>query len=387
MMEIKIDHRDLDPKESASLDDLGNVYPIEQHRRWELPPSTMDLTEEFDLPLPLGEFLRDESLEDYDWVVDGLLERGDRFVMTGGEGDGKSTWFLQFGVKASAGVHPTTDTRMDPIKVLQVDLENGTRHFRREIVKMEGLLKPAQRKRAHRNLYIKNLPEGFDLSLDPDQERLESWCENTKPDLLLIGPRYKMLGNEDDKHEAALTQRFLDHLRTLYGCAIGSESHSPHSSSEDGSRVTREYGTSKWMRWPEFGMHLRRDGEVTHYRSPRDPARPWPARWERNEAGWQSGTGWPWLPMELGVVKISMRVGGADRTDSDREIGLKALSKSDLPVPRSYKDVQNLIAGQLTGPNGFDRAGKVMKWMREEELVVSPGYSLTDKATELLESM
>lgn len=363
------------PKRKTNSKAKAKVEPVDD--------TDDELVDDADYPVPLGTFL--DTVDDtYDWLIPLLLERGDRFVYTGGEGDGKSTLIAQFGVQSAAGIHPTTGEPMKAIRVMMVDLENGTRHVRREIGKMAGLLTDEQLQAARSNLYIRSLPEGFDLSTDVDQGRLEAWCEEVDPDLLLIGPRYKMLGNEDDKVEAKETQRFLDRIRVRYGCIIGSESHSPHASNEDGSRVTREYGTSKWLRWPEFGMHLRRDGAVSHYRGPRDPDRPWPSQWDRNEEEWAEGTGWPWLPMAPGVIKIEMTTGGVDRTVKDRLIGLQVCREIERG---KYDDRKQQIASRLHGSNPYGRGTDVMKWMREEGLVDTPGYVLNSKGEEALEEL
>ena len=55
----------------------------------------------------LREFL-DRDDPPFDWVVPGLLERGDRLILTGAEGLGKSVLMRQLAVCAAAGVHPFT---------------------------------------------------------------------------------------------------------------------------------------------------------------------------------------------------------------------------------------------------------------------------------------
>ncbi len=42
-----------------------------------------------------------------DWVIPALLRRGDRLLITAGEGDGKSVLCAQIAVCAAAGLHPT----------------------------------------------------------------------------------------------------------------------------------------------------------------------------------------------------------------------------------------------------------------------------------------
>jgi ATPase subunit of ABC transporter with duplicated ATPase domains len=57
--------------------------------------------------LDLDAFLAEPDPE-YDWLIPGLLERGDRVIVTGQEGKGKSTLLRQIGVQVAAGIHPFT---------------------------------------------------------------------------------------------------------------------------------------------------------------------------------------------------------------------------------------------------------------------------------------
>jgi replicative DNA helicase len=76
------------------------------------------------------------------------------------------------------------------------------------------------------------------------------------------------------------------------------ETHSPHGSSASG-RDLRPFGSSVWLRWPEFGIGLRpvdpsnssAGVDVEHWRGPRD-VRPWPNRLMR-------GKRWPWTPDQM----------------------------------------------------------------------------------------
>ena len=49
-----------------------------------------------------------------DWVIPGILERGDRLIWTGVEGLGKTVMTRQLAVAAAAGIHPFTGEPIDP---------------------------------------------------------------------------------------------------------------------------------------------------------------------------------------------------------------------------------------------------------------------------------
>jgi replicative DNA helicase len=238
---------------------------------------------------------------DYDWLVSGLIERGDRFIFTGAEGYGKSTLLRQLAVQFAAGVHPWTAEYIPPISVLMIDLENSAAQTAR---KLRGLLTEAQRLRqlsfghpdvgSVDNLRINVHPQGLDLLTSRDRSWLTDRLRANRPvDLLVISPLYKLhAGSPTDEEPAAQVARFLDLLRERYGCALMIEAHSPHA--DDGrGRTVRPYGASLWMRWPEFGYGLRptKDdplvSDLVAWRGPRDGARDWPFTLRR-------GSHWPW---------------------------------------------------------------------------------------------
>lgn len=208
-------------------------------------PEVMDATD----------FLEGEDA--FDWLVPGLLERGDRLLITGGEGSGKSVLSRQLAVTTAAGVHPFTGRRVDPRKVLLVDLENGTRHLRRAL---KGLWQHAEligRPVARGMLTVESRPSGIDLCGAEDRLWLQRLCEHVRPDLLVIGPLYRMHAADMNAEEPArqLT-RTIDGIRASTGCAIVMETHAPHG--QTGMvRNLRPVGSSLFRRWPEFGYGLR----------------------------------------------------------------------------------------------------------------------------------
>ncbi|MGW0507455.1 AAA family ATPase [Micromonospora sp. NPDC003241] len=238
--------------------------------------------------LELDDFLRDDE-PDYDWLIPGIVERGDRAIFTGGEGHGKSTLLRQIAVTSSAGLHPfQPDQTIEPLRVLLVDLENPKKILRRSL----GALRS---KVDQTNLAVASKPEGLDIpGSSADREWLVNEVLAVRPDLWVIGPLYKLAA--DDLKEDRVSKpiaTLIDELRTEVGCAVFIEAHSPHAA-PGLSRPIRPYGASLWLRWPEFGFHLAKDGELKHYRPPRD-SRDWPRSLMRSED-------WPWaanLTVEL----------------------------------------------------------------------------------------
>jgi len=231
----------------------------------------------------LDAFLAEPEPE-HDWVVPGVLERAERWIQTGFEGAGKTTLKRQIGVQVASGVHPFTLEPIEPVTVLQVDLENPRRLARRELAKLRELAGDA-----YQGCYFPEVrPEGIDLRTRQGREWLEGRVDQVKPGLVLIGPLYKMAsGDPSDERHAKAVSEALDHLRAGYGFALVMEAHCPHGV-PGLARPTRPYGASLWLRWPEFGLHLSDDGALTHWRMPRDE-RAWPAKLDRGGDG-----RWPW---------------------------------------------------------------------------------------------
>jgi hypothetical protein len=235
----------------------------------------------------------------YDWLIPDFLERRDRMLVTAGEGHGKSMLLAQIAVQAAAGIHPWTRREVTPRNVLLVDLENGARLVTRRLA---GLRAKAGERLDPQRLRVHTRPDGIDLTTRGDRRWLIDRCEANATELLVIGPAYRMssgvaergdVGGED--HARKITKA-LDEIRTICGVTLLLETHAPHGD-QFGSRNLRPFGSTVWLRWPEFGVGIRPDKEdpmrrrysFEHWRGPRD-VRPWPISLER-------GGNWPWTPV------------------------------------------------------------------------------------------
>jgi hypothetical protein len=228
--------------------------------------------------------LLSEDDEEYDWLVPGLIERMDRIMLTGPEGGGKSTFLRQFAVCCASGIHPFTGELIEPLRVLNLDLENSERQTKRKY----RPLRVAAGERYGRTLFVESRPEGIDLLKTEDQEWLQRLVDEVKPDLLTTGPVYKMAGGDPTEEKSSKPVALaLDRIRAG-GAALLIETHTPHASN-GGKRPRRPYGWSGWLRWPEFGIYLGEDGELDHWRGQRDE-RDWPVMLRR-------GGEWPWTPV------------------------------------------------------------------------------------------
>lgn len=251
---------------------------------------------EGDITTPtLSEFLAGEDGPP-DWVIPGLIERGDRLILTGSEGLGKSVLFRQLAVCAAAGIHPFSHEPIPSQRVLYVDVENGVGQLRRAL---RGLSIQAGKLGADagRNMFLECLPSGLDLTRPEDEAWLVSRVAALQPAMLVIGPIYRLHAkNPNDEEPARNVTRVLDRCRAAANCSLILEAHAGHGTGADGSRNVRPAGTSLWLRWPEFGYGLRAGKD---YRPEDRQVEFVPWRGDRSERDWpkklRAGGSWPWV--------------------------------------------------------------------------------------------
>lgn len=225
-------------------------------------------------------------------VVPGLLAEDDRVVMVAPEGVGKSELARQLVTTVAWGVHPFTGRPIPSMPTLLVDLENPRGLVRTRLGRLTTTA-AMQATAARSPAVLWHRPGGIDLRKRADRIVFEDVLRRNRPRLVSLGPVYKAYtrqARETDENVAAEVQAVLDDLRTRYGFALVLEHHAPQASG--GVRDLRPFGSSLWLRWPEYGLKL-------------TPARDRPralvvGRWrgDRSEADWPDelhrGDVWPW---------------------------------------------------------------------------------------------
>ena len=237
----------------------------------------------------------------YDWLVPGLLERGDRLIITAAEGGGKSTLLRQMAVTLAAGIHPfnTTDYT-DPLRVLVLDCENGAPASRRKYRPLLDAAAHSEQPLRRGQFSIECRPQGLDLTQARDRAWTMRRIEKLRPEVLIIGPVYRLhAGNPNDEELARKVSVVIDEARATVNCAVLMEAHAPHHNGFGTHRALRPLGSSLWMRWPEFGYGLRPvDDEISASQERARVVVPW--RGARDEREWpthvKQGMRWPWIP-------------------------------------------------------------------------------------------
>jgi len=208
----------------------------------------------------LDDFIDQPEHASAPWVVPGLLRRGWRVVVVGGEGGGKSTLWRQFAVLAAQGLHPLGFAPIPAVRTLLVDLENPADAIAESCVPIRTQVSRRQTYHPGR-AWLWHRPAGIDLRTRQGKSELAAVCAAVKPDLVSIGPLYKAYqrGKDSDEEAAAEVQHVLDDLRTRYGFALLLEHHAPQDTG--GYRNMRPYGSSLWLRWPEIGIAMQPDAQ------------------------------------------------------------------------------------------------------------------------------
>ena len=247
------------------------------------------------LTTSLDDFLTQHVAEP-DWVVPGLLARGDRFVLTGSGGSGKSTLLRQIAVCAAAGVPPfdwATDDTYDPARVMLIDCENSDHQLK---TLLWGLRKEAESNGTpvEDRLTVGGHGNPLDLLDQATAMSLLRTVEHDRPDLVYIGPVYKL--HQDDPDKETTVKRItgvLDRIRET-GCALITEAH--HAKQGPNRRTLEPSGSNVWTWWPEFGRGLRLDPD-TDVSMRRSSLEPWRIdRVQRNWPAWiHAGGSWPWV--------------------------------------------------------------------------------------------
>lgn len=235
------------------------------------------------------EFINESTSDTYDWLIEGLIERGERIMVVAAEGVGKTTLARQVAILCGAGINPFTYCKMPAVTTLMVDLENPEKIIRRQSRRILDAIAFDWGKTHPVNAHLWMKPDGIDILSSHGRELLEAQIERVKPDLLVLGPIYKSFLDPGTKTSTALITEvtmYFDYLRARYGCALWLEHHAPLGNSLAGRQI-RPADSAVWMRWPEFGFGLSIDPTAhpreyvwDHWRGQRD-SRIWPLRLRR----------------------------------------------------------------------------------------------------------
>ncbi len=251
----------------------------------------------FTLPAPIwaSELVTRPKPDEY-WIVPNLWERGDRTIVTGAEGEGKSTLIREWAVMIASGIHPFTLDPMQRQRVMLLDLENSEEQIKDELIKIcgrAGIEVPGEPW-----LIVVPWPAGIDLAASDYEAAVDSTLKTYPVDIVMGGPLYKMIDTSlADENASKSLSAALDRLREDHDITMVLEAHQVNeqvaynakTSEFVRDRARRPFGSSLWRRWPEFGICLFTDGRLSHWRTPRSK-RVWIERLRFD------GPTWLWQP-------------------------------------------------------------------------------------------
>lgn len=296
------------------LDEVGCVVAI-----WEAMTGCKDSTDHFEAGGTVDSFIETvpavvEGKESYgmdildaierevkpsSFVIPHVLAAGDRWLLTGFEGHGKSTFCRQLAVMVAAGIHPWTGKDMEPQKVMVVDSEN---HPDQVLESWQDMIGRAARlgRPVQRGMLI--LQEEWDNEINLNESTGKRWLlervQAHQPKLVVIGPLYNLANKDLSEHTVVNEMKSaINEARGISGCAFIMEHHAPHRGNGDKDRSVRPYGSSTFLKWPDFGYGLKPEEVEGYYelqktRFPRVRSRHFPGwmRW-----GKPGTLEWPWM--------------------------------------------------------------------------------------------
>jgi replicative DNA helicase len=211
------------------------------------------------MPMSLREVMATKV--EHEWVVPGLLEKHERLMVTAAEGVGKTTLMRQMLVLPAAGLHPFTLERIPPVRALAIDAENTQTQWARTTKRIVKLAVEQGQRDPQDSLTVIT-PGRFDVSEPRTIGAIHRLLDRLKPDLLFIGPLYRIAKGVTKEEDAAGVLAALDEFRDR-GVAMLIEAHAGHGLNEDRQRDMRPRGSSAVMGWPEFGLGVIADKEPT----------------------------------------------------------------------------------------------------------------------------
>lgn len=193
-----------------------------------------------------------------EWVIEDTLAKGERLLLTGLEGRGKSTLLRQIAVMTAAGLHPFFGTRMEPKRVLFIDAENHPNQVTDSWANLVGL---AVRHSSPIEPGMLTVLEEWDAERDLTSVSGATWlkerCYGYRPDLVILGPMTNLVERDLAEYDQVnRLRKSVNGIRDVCNSAIIMEHHAPLRSTGDKIREVRPYGNGLFLKWPDYGYAM-----------------------------------------------------------------------------------------------------------------------------------
>ena len=241
--------------------------------------------------------------EPLEWVIEGTMAKGDRLLLTGGEGVGKSSLCRQMGVCTAAGLHPFTLNEIEPRRVLFIDGEN---HPSQTVDAWSNLVGLAARHARPVERGMLTVLEEWDAVRDLSAASGRDWLKERiwayRPDLVVLGPLTNLVERDLKEYEIVNRLRHtINGIRAVSNSAIIMEHHAPLRSGNDAKREFRPYGSGLFLKWPDFGYAMQPTDSTGVFewrknRGDRVRGRQWPSAIRE---GRPDSMEWPWMADDM----------------------------------------------------------------------------------------
>lgn len=236
----------------------------------------------------------------FEWAIDNTMAMGERLILIGFEGTGKSTLCRQIAAMTAAGLHPFTGAALkEPRRVLFIDSEN---HPDQTLDSWSELVGKCARNGYEIERGMLTVLEEWETERDLCDVDGRAWLAERvhayRPHLVVMGPLTNLASKDlrDDEPVRRIKQA-VNEARAICNSAFVMEHHAPLKGGMDKERPVRPYGSSLFLKWPDYGYGLKPTDEQGVYewfknRGPRVRSRQWPVRLREGRAGTLE---FPWM--------------------------------------------------------------------------------------------
>jgi hypothetical protein len=239
-----------------------------------------------------------------EFVIDGTLAKGERLILIGFEGTGKSTLLRQIAAMTAAGLHPFSGKEMkEPKKVLYIDSEN---HPDQVLDSWSGLVGLCARHGHPVDRGMLTVLEEWEVERDLCDPNGKAWLLERvhayRPDLVVMGPLTNLASKDlRDDEPVRRIKTAVNEARSLFNTAFIMEHHAPLKGGMDKERPMRPYGSSLFLKWPDYGYGIKPTSDEKVFawhktRGPRVRTRLWPEALREGKPGSME---FPWVECML----------------------------------------------------------------------------------------
>lgn len=238
-----------------------------------------------------------------EWAIENTLAKGERVLLVGLEGQGKSVMLRQWAATVAAGLHPFDGTHMEPKRVLYIDAENHPEQVIESWSALVGLCAAHSHPIDTGMLTVLEEWDGErDFTRVEDRLWLNERVNAYRPDVIMLGPLTNLVEGDMGKYETVhALRRAVNSTRNVCNSAIVMEHHAPLRGAGEKVREVRPYGNGLFYKWPDFGFAMVPDPddkgkyEWRRFRGDRVRGRNWPeaVRWGSQAP---NSMEFPWVP-------------------------------------------------------------------------------------------